>query len=214
MSHYLIFGIGFFAQLLFGSRMIIQWIQSEKSGHVVSPPVFWKTSLIASALLLVYGLLRHDAVIILGQLLSYFIYIRNLQLSQEWRKLSLFSRAFFCVLPAFILTICFRAHIFNMDEFLLRNQFHDPLLVIGGFGQLILNIRFVYQWYYAEKIGLAILPLGFWVRSLSGSVLVMIYALYRFDPVLLTGQLFGITVYTRNIMLEARSIKNSKYHGV
>jgi lipid-A-disaccharide synthase-like uncharacterized protein len=213
MSHYLIFGLGFLAQLLFGSRMIIQWIQSEKSGNVVSPPVFWKTSLIASAMLLLYGLLRHDAVIIMGQVLSYFIYIRNLQINNEWQSIPSFSRWFLVLLPAFILLISFQSGFFALDKFLIRNQLHDPVLIVGAIGQMILNLRFVYQWYQAEKAGQSLLPLGFWILSSAGSFLVLVYAIFRYDPVLLVGQIFGITVYTRNIMIYQKSLKNSKYHG-
>ncbi len=205
MSQYIILGFGFLAQILFASRMFIQWIQSEKSGSVVSPPWFWKTSLMASAFMLVYGLLRHDAVIIIGQILSYFIYIRNLQLNNEWKLMSALARWCFLLLPSIILAAAFQTRIFAMDNFLFRNQLRDPLLILGGIGQLILNLRFVYQWYKAEKSGFSILTIGFWILSCAGSLLVMVYAIYRFDPVLLIAQGFGITVYTRNISIYLRS---------
>ncbi len=68
---YLIYAIGFLAQLLFGSRMIIQWVQSERAGKIESPVIFWQISLFASFLFMIYGLLRYDSDIIFGQLLSY-----------------------------------------------------------------------------------------------------------------------------------------------
>ena len=37
--------LGFFAQALFASRFIIQWIASERAGESVMPEVFWLLSL-------------------------------------------------------------------------------------------------------------------------------------------------------------------------
>ena len=78
MSPFLIYTIGFVAQLLFSGRLLVQWILSEKSKRIVTPSLFWKLSLIASFLLFVYGYLRDDFAIMLGQALTYYIYIRNL----------------------------------------------------------------------------------------------------------------------------------------
>ncbi len=77
-----IYLLGFFAQSLFGARTVVQWVQSERVGRVVSPTWFWIFSLCGSSLFLVYGLLRHDVVILFGQTISFYIYIRNLQLKQ------------------------------------------------------------------------------------------------------------------------------------
>ncbi|QLH33449.1 MAG: lipid-A-disaccharide synthase N-terminal domain-containing protein [Cyclobacteriaceae bacterium] len=85
---YWIFGVGFLAQLLFGIRIVIQWWIAEKRRESVSPSLFWKFSLAGSAIFLVYGILRTDIVIIVGQIISYVIYIRNLQLKGDWPKLS------------------------------------------------------------------------------------------------------------------------------
>ena len=50
MSDWLIYSIGFSAQLLFSSRLLIQWIQSEKVKKVVTPLIFWQLSLPAEVL--------------------------------------------------------------------------------------------------------------------------------------------------------------------
>ena len=86
MSDWLIYTIGFIAQILFSSRLVVQWITSEKQRKVITPTLFWTLSLIASFLLFIYGYLRDDFAIMLGQTLTYFIYIRNLQLQNEWQK--------------------------------------------------------------------------------------------------------------------------------
>lgn len=204
MKDYIIYAIGFSAQVLFGSRMLVQWIQSEKARRVVSPTLFWKTSLIASGLFLLYGLLRNDIVIIFGQFLSYFIYIRNLQLDGDWKKMASYSRRFFILFPFFIVIGVFNLAVWRF-ELWGSDQLQQPLLVAGAVGQLLLNFRFVYQWYLSEKTGVSVLPLGFWVISFFGAVLVIVYAVYRLDPVLLLAQTLGIIVYVRNIVLIRQS---------
>src|SRR4051812_40281662 len=87
LQKYGIYALGFFAQSIFGARLLVQLFLSEKKGKVVSPTIFWQLSLVASFLFSIYGILRNDFVIILGQTLSYFIYIRNLQLKNDWAKI-------------------------------------------------------------------------------------------------------------------------------
>lgn len=67
--------IGFAAQALFSARMLVQWILSERAKRVLSPTIFWALSLLGSILLCLYGWLRADFAIILGQIFSYYIYI-------------------------------------------------------------------------------------------------------------------------------------------
>src|SRR5215204_7304502 len=71
---------GIVAQLLFGARFVVQWIASERAGRSVMPLMFWFFSMGGGVLTLIYGLARRDGVIIIGQALSIFIYIRNLML--------------------------------------------------------------------------------------------------------------------------------------
>jgi len=205
IQKYWIYGLGFFAQSLFGVRLIVQLFHSEKQGKVVSPTIFWQISLIASFLFLIYGILRNDLVIILGQTLSYFIYVRNLQLKNDWRQIHVILRVFLLCLPgfAFAWIIVGASHSFS-DIFGNVNLLH-PVLLAGAIGQLMLNLRFVYQWYYSEKHGSSILPLGFWVISACASVLILTYATYRIDPVLLVAQGAGIVVYTRNIFIQLKA---------
>lgn len=71
---------GIVAQILFAMRFIVQWIASEKAGKSVMPIAFWFFSMAGGTLTLIYGLVKREPVIIMGQALSIFIYIRNLQL--------------------------------------------------------------------------------------------------------------------------------------
>jgi lipid-A-disaccharide synthase-like uncharacterized protein len=81
---WLIFGL--LAQLLFTARFVVQWIVSEKLGKSVIPLAFWFLSMGGGTMLLVYGLVRREPIIILGQGLAVFIYMRNLMLIFKPKK--------------------------------------------------------------------------------------------------------------------------------
>ena len=69
---------GFLGQFFFSMRFIIQWIFSEKAKKSVVPVAFWYFSLLGGLILFIYALHIDDPVIILGQGLGLFIYLRNL----------------------------------------------------------------------------------------------------------------------------------------
>ena len=75
------------------------------------------------------------------------------------------------------------------------------LIVLGSIAQIIFTLRFVYQWMYSEKNKESSLPFGFWLLSLMGSIMILIYAVLRKDPVLLVGHLMGSAIYFRNIII-------------
>lgn len=78
--------LGVFGQLLFGARFLVQWLASEKAGRSVIPVAFWFFSIGGGIITLVYGLYKREPVIILGQALSVFIYVRNLALIRRNRQ--------------------------------------------------------------------------------------------------------------------------------
>ncbi|BDX38293.1 MAG: lipid-A-disaccharide synthase N-terminal domain-containing protein [Bacteroidales bacterium] len=201
MNSWLVLGIGFTAQALFSSRMILQWIISEKHKKVLTPNLFWQLSLLASFLLFLYGYLRDDFSIMLGQVITYFIYIRNMQLENEWKKFPVWLRVFLYIFPAIILIYGFNNNV--IDRANLFNTEHIPLglMALGVISQILFTLRFVYQWIYSERRKESHLPMGFWVLSLVGSSLIFIYAIFRLDPVLLLGQGSGLIMYSRNIYI-------------
>lgn len=69
---------GLSAQTVFMSRMLVQWIASERARRSVVPPPFWWLSLAGAMMMLAYGVLRQDIVIILAQLFGFTVYARNL----------------------------------------------------------------------------------------------------------------------------------------
>jgi len=82
-------GLGFFAQLMFSARFLVQWLASERAGKSIVPLLFWYLSIGGSVLLLAYSIHRKDPVFILGQSMGIFIYTRNLYLIRREKKMAL-----------------------------------------------------------------------------------------------------------------------------
>lgn len=204
MNTWLIYAVGFTAQILFSGRLILQWFLSEKSKKVLTPTLFWKLSLLASFLLFVYGWLRDDFAIMLGQTLTYFIYIRNIQLQGEWKKNPKVLRYFLLIFPFLVVLYGYNNNTYDLNELFTNDAIPLWLLILGSVAQVIFTLRFVYQWIYSEKNKESSLPMGFWILSLTGALLIFIYAIFRKDPVLLAGHSLGTVVYIRNIILLKR----------
>lgn len=80
---WLAFGLA--AQLLFTARFLVQWLASERAGASIVPMAFWVLSIAGGMMLLVYGLVRREPIIILGQAMAVFIYLRNIMLIRKSR---------------------------------------------------------------------------------------------------------------------------------
>ena len=89
------------------------------------------------------------------------------------------------------------------------NNVEIIFLLIGFLGQGLFASRFVFQWIYSEKKGESSIPLIFWYLSIFGGIGLLIYAIFRKDPVIIVGQLFGIFIYLRNLILIYKK-KNKK----
>jgi len=77
-------------------------------------------------------------------------------------------------------------------------------LAIGFVGQFLFMMRFLWQWIQSERQGRSFIPIAFWYFSLAGGITLFAYAVYRQDPVFITGQMLGVIVYTRNLLLIRR----------
>jgi len=205
MSSWQIYAVGLIAQLLFSGRLILQWLLSEKHKKVLTPSLFWKLSLIASFLLFIYGYLRNDFAIMLGQAITYFIYIRNLQLQDEWQKAPKWLQLFLYIFPALIVIYSYNNNTYDLEKLFSNDAIPLWLLILGSSAQVIFNFRFFYQWIYSEKRKQSSLPLGFWALSLIGALLILIYAILRKDPVLFIGHITGSFIYIRNIMIHRKN---------
>ncbi len=78
--------VGFTGQAIFTARFVVQWVASEKERNSVMPVAFWWLSLFGGATLLAYASYKADPVIMVGQSLGVFVYVRNLMLVGKGRK--------------------------------------------------------------------------------------------------------------------------------
>lgn len=207
--------IGFAAQGFFSARILVQWIMSEKARRSLSPSLFWVFSLCGAYLFCLYGWLRHDFAIVLGQFISYFIYLWNLNIKGVWKRWHLVARIILVLTP-FVAIGLVAGHAGEFVEGFIRNE-KVPLwlLLFGSAGQVLFTLRFIYQWLYSRRAGESRLPAGFWALSLAGSLSIVSYGIIRHDIVLIIGQSFGLVSYIRNLVLiinERRSL-NSENQG-
>ena len=77
----------------------------------------------------------------------------------------------------------------------------DFMMLLGLLGQGLFSMRFIVQWIASEKAGKSVVPFSFWLFSLGGSIFLLIYAIYRKDPVFILGQAPNRLIYSRNIWL-------------
>lgn len=194
-------GIGLLAQGFFSARILVQWLLSERARKVLSPSLFWIFSICGAYLLCIYGWLRNDFAIILGQLISYYIYLWNLRIKGVWSSVPKILKLILLYTP--VVAFCFVLG--NAGEYFTR-FFHNNdipmwLLLYGSAGQVIFTLRFIYQWIYSKRLGESELPAGFWIISLIGSLSIVSYGIIRCDIVLILGQSFGIVAYIRNLMI-------------
>jgi lipid-A-disaccharide synthase-like uncharacterized protein len=82
------------------------------------------------------------------------------------------------------------------DVFVIK---FDGWVILGFVAQGFFTARFLVQWIASERARKSVVPVAFWFFSIGGGILLLVYALYRKDPVFIAGQAFGLVVYTRNL---------------
>jgi lipid-A-disaccharide synthase-like uncharacterized protein len=86
----------------------------------------------------------------------------------------------------------------------LYDVFVDKFDIWFAFGlgaQLIFTARFLVQWIASERAGRSVVPVAFWVLSLIGGTMTLVYGLARRDAVIILGQVLANVIYVRNMML-------------
>ena len=78
------------------------------------------------------------------------------------------------------------------------------LMIIGFFGNLVFSLRFVVQWLASERKRESVVPVSFWYFSIVGSLLMLLYFIFRRDPVGILGFLPNSFIYLRNLYLIRR----------
>jgi lipid-A-disaccharide synthase-like uncharacterized protein len=83
----------------------------------------------------------------------------------------------------------------------------DWWVLLGLAAQALFTARFLVQWIASERAGHSVIPMAFWLFSIGGGILLLVYALYRKDVVFIAGQAFGVFVYLRNLYFVMRDRK-------
>jgi len=188
--------LGLTGQALFGLRMLLQWVASEKAGRSVVPRWFWHISLAGSACVISYAALVGNLVFLLTALPGAFVYARNLTLRGPTQLVHLVHLV---PLAAVLGTLVVWAA--------LQKPLAGPPVLAGvGFaGWLLWMSRFLVPWWISERRGTASLGATFWMVSLVGALLLLVYAAWLRDPVMILAFAVGPVAYVRNLLLIRRS---------
>ena len=77
---------GLAGQILFGSRFIVQWVESERKKVSYIPIIFWYLSLSGGIITLIYAIHIRDTVFTIAQGAGLIVYLRNLMLIYSRRS--------------------------------------------------------------------------------------------------------------------------------
>jgi lipid-A-disaccharide synthase-like uncharacterized protein len=90
-------------------------------------------------------------------------------------------------------------------------DWHDSTLwlVIGFMGNALFFSRFMVQWIASERAGRSYIPTMFWWLSIAGSIVLLLYAVHKRDPVFIIAYLPNCVVYVRNLMLIRKQRRDS-----
>lgn len=87
----------------------------------------------------------------------------------------------------------------------------EQIMIIVGFGgQALFASRFIIQWLKSEGAKKSVIPVAFWYFSIGGGAVLLLYAIWRQDPVIMCGQGLGLFIYARNLYFIIRSAKEAK----
>ena len=73
------------------------------------------------------------------------------------------------------------------------------MIIVGVGGQALFASRFIIQWIKSEGAKKSVIPVAFWYFSIGGGTVLLLYAIWRQDPVIICGQGLGLFIYARNL---------------
>ena len=109
-----------------------------------------------------------------------------------------------------ITVIAFASGLLAVFPFLPASIVTHPeqiMVTIGFGGQGLFAMRFIVQWLTSEGQGRSVIPIAFWYFSIGGGAVLLLYAIWRQDPVIICGQGLGLFIYLRNLFLIHKSAK-------
>ena len=89
----------------------------------------------------------------------------------------------------------------TLDSFINLSIEEMVMLTFGFVAQALFAARFLVQWVKSEIGRKSVIPIAFWYFSFAGGSMMLIYAIWRKDPVFILGQTTGLVVYIRNLLL-------------
>ena len=200
--------LGFAGMAIYGLRILIQWYLSEKSHVVESPGIYWILSSIGAVILYIYGWLRKDFSILFGESVGYYVYMWNIGIMGLYKKVPRIVVVLQALFPLVILFLIFKDITSFSQTFLHSAYVPVWLLIYGVMGQMVYELRSIYQLIYSYKLKKSVLPLGHWVLAVIGSAMIISYGIIRHDWVLAIGQ-FSIFFSIRNLMISLDSVRRS-----
>lgn len=184
---------GLIGNTLFTTRVLIQWIASERKKQTVVPVSFWWLSLSGTIVMILYAYGRLEIPFILGYAAALVPYIRNLRIAYFPDRP---PRRSGWIIGAAVMLGCVPIVIYCQEKAIQDSWFYFGLL-----GNAVFGSRFFVQWIQSEARRESVMPLSFWYLSLVGSVILLIYSLIRNDLVFILGFVFNVIPYGRNIYL-------------
>lgn len=95
------------------------------------------------------------------------------------------------------------------------NNYPETIMIVIGFGgQTLFAARFIIQWLSSENAGRSVIPVAFWYFSISGGLVLLTYAIWRQDPVIIAGQSVGVLIYARNLYFINKEKQEKQTHKV
>ena len=91
----------------------------------------------------------------------------------------------------------------------LPEQPEQVMIIVGFGGQFLFAMRFIIQWLTSEGAKRSVIPIAFWYFSIGGGTVLLLYAIWRQDPVIICGQGLGLFIYVRNLIFIFRADNNN-----
>lgn len=187
--HAILQATGYLGQAFFAGRVLYQWLASERARRVVVPRGYWGMSLLGSALVLAYGVGKHNLVFVMSVLPGTVIAYLNLRIRRKARRRKLFPWA--VALLAVVVWAAWKQP--RVGE--------GVWAAIGLLGSVMWGLRHLFQWWVSQRRGEPTLPLSFYLLSLFGSFFLLAYAIRLKDPVMILGYAFNSVPYIRILLL-------------
>ncbi len=214
-----LYPLGFVASLLFSIRFLVQWIISEKNKASTVPLLFWQISLAANLCMCLHTFIQVQYPFCIIQGCNAVISWRNLNLMKPKDEQKSFKFTLYILFVTFtLITLFFVAeglYLYGEIDWVRtpllpwQSKVNQPLSlnwhILGFVGGTIFAMRFWMQWIEIERLGKSVLSFSFWLWSLIGALLALIYFIKLNDWVNILGYGIGIIPYIRNLVL----IKNS-----